>query len=119
VTRVVLIDMNNVLRQVVRGILESDSSVHVVAELPDTIPLKDAVASTDARVVIFGTEASELSAEGAELLSRRPRLRLLTVARNGRRTCLYVLKPHREDLGEVSPAALLRAVKGEPQGAPP
>ena len=119
VTRVVLIDMNNVLRQLVRGILETDSSVHVVADLPDTVPLEDAVASTDARVVIFGTEVTELSAEGAELLSSRPRLRLLTVTRNGRRTCLYVLKPHCEDLGEVSPAALLRAVKGEPQGMSP
>ena len=93
--------------------------MHVVADLPDTVPLEDAVASTDARVVIFGTEVTELSAEGAELLSSRPRLRLLTVTRNGRRTCLYVLKPHCEDLGEVSPAALLRAVKGEPQGMSP
>jgi chemotaxis response regulator CheB len=119
VIRVVLIDMNKVLRQLVKGILEKDASVYVVAELPDTVPLRDAVASTDARVVIFGTEASELSAEGADLLSRRPRIRLLTVTRNGRRTCLYALRPHREDLGEISPAALLRAVKGEPQGISP
>jgi DNA-binding NarL/FixJ family response regulator len=119
VTRVVLIDMNKVLRQLVRGILETDSSVQVVAELPDTVPLEDAVAATDARVVIFGTEASELSAEATELLSRRPRVRLLTVTRNARRTSLYVLKPHREDLGEVSASALLDAVKGEPQGMSP
>jgi hypothetical protein len=52
-----------------------------------------------------------------ELLSTCPRSRVLAVATDRRQSVLYELRPHERLLGEMSPGALLAAVRDR-LGAP-
>jgi len=87
--------------------------IALMGELPAHAPLVRAVDDRDAHVVIFGTPTAGLPEECADLMNERPRTKVLTVERNGRSAVLYELRPVPVELGQVSPTALLDAIRGE------
>jgi hypothetical protein len=50
-----------------------------------------------------------------DLLRDRPRLRVIALSADGREASSFELRPDETKLGEVSPAALLAAIRGGPQ----
>jgi DNA-binding NarL/FixJ family response regulator len=117
--QVLLIDMTQLLRELLRELLPARGTVVVVAEAPARAALIPAVDESGARVVIFGDADSYASTELEQLLAARPRTRLLSVASDGRHTTLYALRPHMQELGELSPSALIDAITHDPwPGAP-
>jgi hypothetical protein len=108
---VVLIDLNEVLTGIVAGILESDPDVRIAATRQSDGSLDAAVGALPVDVAIVAGETADLGGPLRDLLCRRPRLRALAVGGDGAETVLYELRPHRTELGELSPPALLRAVK--------
>ena len=71
--------------------------------------LGQTVASSGADFVIAGADYD--FAEVARVLDERPRLRVLAVAGHGREAFLYELRPTRTPLGEVSPRAIVEAIR--------
>ncbi|GGL04311.1 hypothetical protein [Streptomyces flaveus] len=110
--RVVLIDMPQLLRQILQDVIDASPGMTVVRAHPRRVPLVEAVDRDAAQVVVFGQESLQLAPECRELLEQRPRVQVLAVSRDGVRTTLYGLRPHRELLGELEPEQLADAIRG-------
>jgi DNA-binding NarL/FixJ family response regulator len=109
--RLLLIDMSPMLREIMRGIVAGRSGITVAAEYPKVGSLLDVVDEHQADVVLFGDDSPGLSSECRELLETRPRVKLMLVSAEGRRTTLHELRPYREPLGEVSPDELVDVIR--------
>ncbi len=107
------------LCDIIRNVVADQPDMLVVGELPHRAGLLDGVERSQASVVVLGLSDSELPVECTALLATRPQTRVLGVAADGRRAFLYELRPHRTPLGEVSPAGLVEAIRGERVPVPP
>jgi DNA-binding NarL/FixJ family response regulator len=112
-TRIVLIDMSPLLREIVRGVVTAAPDLEVVAEHDEAVDLRETVEHDDADFVIVGTDAAAetcmRSVVGADL-----GVRALEIRSDGRECVLYELRPHRVALGEISPATLLATIRAVP-----
>ena len=104
-------DMSPLLRDILRGLVAGEAGMGVVAEYRDLVPLTRPVVDHSAEVLLFGEGLPLLDDECRELLDRHPRVKLFVVGGDGRRTTLYELRPHREQLGEVAPDELLAVMR--------
>jgi DNA-binding NarL/FixJ family response regulator len=93
---------------------------HIVASEPDMAvvgrvsdgDLLTAAQRTGADVILIGQKAKESREQYEELLLRQPRLKVLTIADDGKTGSLYELRPQRIPLGEVSADVLCAAIRG-------
>ena len=99
------------LRDILRGLVTAEPGLRVVAEYADMAPLEQAVDDHDAQILVFGDRSAGLDEECRELLQTHAMTKLFVVAGDGRRTTLYELRPHREQLGEVAPGELLAVMR--------
>jgi hypothetical protein len=104
-------DMSPLLRDILRGLMAGETGMGVVAEYEYHVPLDQPVHDHSAEVLMFGEGSPLLDDECRELLDRHPRVKLFVVGGDGRRTTLYELRPHREQLGEVAPDELLAVIR--------
>lgn len=74
--------------------------------------LLTAAQRTGADVILIGQKAKESREQYEELLLRQPRLKVLTIADDGKTGSLYELRPQRIPLGEVSADVLCAAIRG-------
>jgi chemotaxis response regulator CheB len=109
--RVLIADLPGVLHAVVREALSPDDEIVVVATRRPGLPLGAAVQETGATVVIVCAEHPEAADPAPPMLAERARLRVLAVSADGRESVMYELQPRRRELGELSPAGLLEAVR--------
>jgi hypothetical protein len=80
----------------------------IVTELVSAEPDLAIVAEVeDADVAV-----TQLGGGVGDLLQLRPSLRVIALSAGGRDASAFELRPHETKLGEVSPAALLAAIRG-------
>jgi hypothetical protein len=105
-TRILLVDMSQILREIVASIVAHQPDLDLVAE-PTYDPAKIAamVQRTRADVVVLSTHKPELSRLLFVFLELHPCPRVLVLAADGRQAFLC------EPLGELSPTELLDAVR--------
>jgi hypothetical protein len=108
-TRILLVDMSQILCEIVASIIDHQPDLDLVAE-PTFDPAKAAatVHRTRADVVVLSTHKPEPSRLLFLLLEVHPCPRVLVLAADGRQAFLC------EPLGELSPAELLDAVRPSP-----
>ena len=112
-TRIVLIDMPTLLRDIVREAIVREPDLDIVAE-HDEIDVRSAVELDDPDFIIVGENAgAQQDVRG--LIGSRRGLRALEVQSDGRESVLYELRPHRISLGEVSSDTLVRAIRTVPK----
>lgn len=99
------------LSDIITDIVTSQPDMEMVGTVTDGAAAAVTVSETDADVIVLGLPDAELPSEYAALLSARPQTRLLGVSGDGRRAFLYEVRPHRSALGEVSPEALIDAIR--------
>ena len=109
--RVLLAEMPRILRDVFKQVVADQSDMDVVGELFDPFGLLLAAGQTRADVVILGLHNSEFPGICSHLLSEYPHIKILGVTEDGRRACLYELRPQKIPVGEVSPEGLLAAIR--------
>jgi DNA-binding NarL/FixJ family response regulator len=104
--------MSGVLRDIVRDALVGKPDIEVIADVTDG----GAAAAAEAlqpTTLVWGSDVP-ISAEALhDVLYRHPRVRVLTVERDGRKGHLHELVPHTAVLGELSPQRLLAAIRGQ------
>lgn len=111
-TRVLLLGMPTMLRQILRRIAADAPDLDVVAELPDVELDSPDVLTAEPDVVIAGTDrATEEAVAG--LFHQRHAPRVLGISADGRQAILYEMRPHRVPLGELAPTTLIAAVRGD------
>jgi DNA-binding NarL/FixJ family response regulator len=110
-TRVLLLEIPAMLADLLKGIVQADDQIEIVAELADATDLIEVSDRADAHVVIINLPDSDLPASCSALLGERPRMRVIGLAGHGRNGFLWELRPHRLALGEISPSTLLPAIR--------
>jgi len=111
-TRIVLIDMAPLLRDIVREAIRREPDLDIVAE-HDDIDVRAAVELDDPDFIIVGEDAA-VQQDVRRLVGAHHGLRALEVQSDGRDSVLYELRPHRISLGEVSSDTLVRAIRAVP-----
>jgi DNA-binding NarL/FixJ family response regulator len=105
--RILLAELPQMRREIIAGVLGGQPDMEVVGEVPLDV-LRAAVERERADVVVIGVDRPALT---AELMELRPRLKVLSVAHEGRDCSLYALRPERADLGEASPQQLVETIR--------
>ena len=109
--RILLAQLQGMLRDVVLQLLDGQADMTVVGDMEDPIDTLLAAERTHADVVVLGMEDDELPGVASHLLDEYPYLKVLAVTPDGRRAFLYELRPELVALGEASPDVLLQAIR--------
>jgi DNA-binding NarL/FixJ family response regulator len=109
-TRIVLIDMPPLLREIVRDAVAREPDLELVAELEDGPGVAAALEHDGADFVIVGSDAAAAGQVSALVAAQRG-LRALELRADGRESVLYELRPHRVPLGEISAETLVRTIR--------
>ena len=115
--RILLGDMPQMLRGIIRDIVSSDPQCEIVAEIPEPSSLRDKLDQTQADVAILAiaeTDKTDASAQFGALLAHHPATRIIAITSGGDRAFLYDLRPHVTLIDDLSPAGLLSAIKQAP-----
>lgn len=112
--RVILADLGEAVRPLVRDALADQPDVALVAETVDDVELLVRVQEAD--VVVLGVRPGDGEATVERLLDENPSLAVLTVDADLDRWALHQMRPSLEEVGALTTAALLAAVR---QAAPP
>jgi hypothetical protein len=112
-TRVLLLGVTAMFGDLVRRMAEADEAIEVVGTVADVGALIETSRDRRADVLLVAVDDGELPPHCRDLLMARPWMRILGIARAGRSGFLWQLLPHRFPLGELSPAALRGAIRGE------
>jgi DNA-binding NarL/FixJ family response regulator len=101
------------LRSLVRKLLPPVPDVEIVAELDtgEEARLAATTGETEADFVIVAVREPALSDIHLDLLEQRPRVKVLAVAGNRNDAFLWELRPEHKVYGEISPEALLEAIR--------
>jgi hypothetical protein len=105
------------LRQIVRRIAEDAPGLDVVAELPDANLDSPEIPRAEPDVVITGADRISKDAV-TDLLRQRQAIRILEISADARRITLHELRPQQVPLGELAPAILVAAIRGQPSSLP-
>jgi hypothetical protein len=111
--RVLLYAMVPMLHDIFDQLLRGVPDVRLVAGAAGATSLVEAATLADADVVIADEHAVRLD-DVCALLARRNHTRALSVAHDGRTGVLFELRPHRHPIGDLSPDAVLAAVRSVP-----
>ena len=96
-----------------------DSLQHIVASEPDMAVVGRVTSRTSlaaarrsrADVVLIGQAKHDQADETARKLARQLRLKVLTIASDGKGGTLYELRPQRIELGDLSARKLCKAIR--------
>ena len=110
--RILAFGLPRMLREIVEAALTAVPKVTLVSapEHPPRGELAAQVRRHDAAFVIGDARALGSGEVGAALRAF-PDLRVLALSHDGRRVCLYELRPHSEPLGEASAERLIAIVR--------
>jgi hypothetical protein len=104
--------MQGILGEIIREILAHDPGMEIIDDVADLGELlrTDELHRSD---VVIGclAEGSDLPLAWVDLLHQHPRVKLLIVSTNGRHASLYCLRLKRLAIDELSPSALIEAVR--------
>jgi DNA-binding NarL/FixJ family response regulator len=111
-TRIVLIDMSPLMREIVREVIAHEPDLEIVAE-HEVADVETAVERTHADFVIVGPDAAS-GERVCALVGASLGVRALEVHPDGKESVLYELRPHRVSLGEISADTVLRTIRAVP-----
>jgi hypothetical protein len=98
------------LHDIIRGIVEAQHDMLVVADLDDPAAVGSAVADTAADFVIYGVDG-DVSDFYPDVIKQRPAVKVLAVQNDDHQAILWKMRPSRAQLGELSPGCLLDALR--------
>lgn len=105
-TRILLVDMSRMLREIINTVIVQEPQLEVVGELAEEqAHLTTVLHEARADVVILGTEQLELAGLLFKQLAGYSGTRLVVIAGDGRQTY------HCQPLGELSQARLIYAIR--------
>lgn len=109
-TPVVLFKMPRLLQDIMQELIAGHPSFRLVEPTADESTLVDMVDAGEVEFVVVGAQTAALGRFESELLFRRPSLRVVQVAPDGRTAAMWQLRPDRTLLSEVSSEGLIAAM---------
>jgi chemotaxis response regulator CheB len=107
-TRILLVGLPRLLEEIVSDALAQAPDMSLAGTLEDAQELIAQAATTPADVVVLGTDDPQLIASA---LMQQPHLKVLAVTEDARSSSLYVLRPERTRIGDLSAASLVTAIR--------
>ena len=112
----VVIAITPLLADLVENILAADGAIRVVGRIDaePELDLQQTLAlarSTSAQVVLLGADESRCTRFRNALFDARPRLKILSIADDGRAGTTCELVPRLTPLGELRPESLVAAIR--------
>jgi hypothetical protein len=108
--RVALIGCTGLLGDIIGQTVAAQPDLEVVADLPFPEP------DLDVDIVLWNNADEVRIAEWLGRISRRRGLRVLATLGDGKNASLWELRPHRTDLGALSPAHLVETIRASRGG---
>lgn len=108
--RVLLAGMPRMLADIVSAIVASQTDFELVGDAVGTAGLALAASQAAADILIRGGRLQRR--EALRLLWRSPRMKIVTIDPDGHGGALYELRLDRSVLDEISPIALVAAIRG-------
>jgi hypothetical protein len=99
------------LGEIVLSALTSEKDLRVLGAVDSEEDLLDLCDRVQPDVVVVAAADAEVDAMGRRVLMRCPSTKLFALAADGLKTCLFELRPHRVEMGELSPRDLARVVR--------
>jgi hypothetical protein len=96
---------------ILHHVVEAEPDMAIVGTV-DNGGLPIAVQRTRADVVVVGHEAQSERNLYLSLLLRRPQLKVLAIAEDGKSGSVYELRPRRARLGKITARSLAKAIRG-------
>ena len=113
--RILLADMQPMLREIVRDTLTRQPDMEIVGDLDGSKGILQSLEHVD--VAIVGAREPDDSPLAEQMLQASPSTRVLAIATSGQSATLWDLRPYKVSLGDVSPASLIRAIRSETEGS--
>jgi len=107
-TRILLLGLPRMLRDLIAEVVESEPDLQIVCG-NTTVVLQDAISEAQADVVI-ATESELDESRALQLVSGSP-VRLIAVSEDGGRASVYECRPQRETVGALLPETLSRLLR--------
>lgn len=102
--------MKPLLRDIVRMVIEEQPDMRVVDEIAEDDRIADVVRKRQPDFVIWGI-GNAFEDRYSSVLKAHPDMQILAVEEKGRKGTLYLLKPHRRSLGQLSKKRLVNALR--------
>jgi hypothetical protein len=96
------------LEEIIAEALAQAPDMALAGRLADAQELVREAASTPADVVVLGTDDPQLIASALE---QQPHLKVLAVSEDARGSSLYVLRPERTRIGDLSAGRLVATIR--------
>lgn len=103
--------MPRMLLDIMTGVIRELDDMDIVDCSETLTDPAEATVRTAADLVILGCEEDKLPEVGGRLLQVNPDVKVLAVEAAGRRAFLYQLRPHKVTLVQISPRALVKAIR--------
>ena len=111
--RVLLAGMPRMLADILTAVIVSQTDFELVGDVVGIAGLALAASKAAADVLVLGRRLQRRDA--LRVLCRSPRMKIITIAPDGHSGALYELRLDRAVLNEVSPIALVAAIRGSAQ----
>lgn len=109
--RVLVVNVPRLLRDVMGGIMASDSEIEIVSEVGETDMLS-AIAALDPDVVVFGGETDDAKSHLALVGASYPMLRVVSVDADGRAATIQEPGVAARRVTDISPLMMLSLIRG-------
>ena len=116
--RILLVEMPHMLRDIVANILGVEPDLSVVADGVEAGSLVERVERERPDVVVLCEDAKSTLAMCEELLGRFPRLALVALEERGQRASIYMMRPMRIRVAEISRTQLVTAIRRAAEPVP-
>jgi CO dehydrogenase nickel-insertion accessory protein CooC1 len=101
--------MPKLLREIVVSMVSDEQDMQIVGETAGTEDLSEVIHDTEADVVIVACDASEVGRLGRIVTGTPPVL--LAIIDDGQRGLLHELRLQEVEIGELTPGALVAAIR--------
>ena len=112
----VLATMPPLLGEIVRGTLEGQRDMEILAEVARPEQILAAVERTGANVAVVGIPSNDSRALMHELLAVQPRLGIVALTNDGRIGYVHSARPGEAAIADISPVTLLDAIRAARDG---
>lgn len=108
---ILLANLHQMMREVVRSIIARQSDMEIVGEFPDPVELLLAAKETRADAVIMEMRGAEEPGLCSHLLNECPNVTILVLASAGSTAFIEQLCPWRRDIADPSEANIIHALR--------
>jgi DNA-binding NarL/FixJ family response regulator len=114
--RILIVAMPRMLHEIVESMVSAQPDMAVTGPIRRTESIAAAARRLRANVVILGESKAGVHGTPWQTLDKNPRLKVVAISGDGQRATRYELLPHQVQIADLSPEALIAAIRATMAG---